>query len=70
MDEVMGRFTCRLRGMRWAVGRYLLTPSSSSLSSRWRGMMVTISISHRKATSGGVRPDGSGSAMIKYQLEN
>ena len=41
------------------------TPSSSRPSSLWRGMMVTSSISHKKATSEGVRPDGRGSAMCK-----
>lgn len=41
----------------------LVTPSSSSESRRWRGITVTISISHRKATSAGVRPGFSGNAM-------
>ena len=36
--------------------RVPLTPRSSSASSRWRGTTVTSSISHRNATSGGVRP--------------
>lgn len=40
-----------------------LTLSSSMLSSRWRGMTVTSSISARKETSAGVRPGGSGSAI-------
>ena len=40
-----------------------LTPRSSSPSSRCRGTMVIISISHRNATSEGVRPAGRGSAM-------
>ena len=43
--------------------RARLTPSNCSPSSFWRGMMVTCSISHRKAVSGGVRPGGKGSAM-------
>jgi hypothetical protein len=33
-------------------------------SSRCRGTMVIISISQRKATSVGTRPDGSGSAIF------
>lgn len=41
-----------------------LTASSSSPSSRWRGITVTISISHRKAVSGGVKPGGSGKAIM------
>jgi len=40
-----------------------LTPSSSSPSSRCRGMTVTISISQRKAISGGVKPGGNGKAI-------
>ena len=44
-------------------GRLLLTPSSCSPSSRWRGITVTSSISQRKAVSGGVRPEGRGSAI-------
>jgi hypothetical protein len=40
------------------------TPSSSSRSSRWRGITVTSSISHRNAISGGVSPGGRGNAMI------
>ena len=43
-----------------------LTPSNWSPSSRWRGITVTISISHRNAVSGGVRPEGSGKAMVRY----
>jgi hypothetical protein len=39
------------------------TPSNESASSRCRGTMVTSSISHRKAISGGVKPGGSGNAM-------
>jgi len=44
-----------------------LTPSNSSPSSRCRGTMVTVSISQRKATSGGVRPVGKGSAIVAVQ---
>jgi hypothetical protein len=40
------------------------TPSNSRLSSFWRGITVTISISQRKATSAGVRPGGRGNAMV------
>ena len=40
-----------------------LTPSRLSPSRRWRGMTVTISISQRKAISGGVRPGGKVEAM-------
>lgn len=40
------------------------TPRSSRLSSLWRGMTVTSSISHRNAISGGVSPGGRGNAMI------
>lgn len=40
------------------------TPKRSRLSSRWRGMMETSSISHKNATSGGVRPGGRGNAMV------
>lgn len=43
---------------------YLLTPRSSRPSSCCLGIMVTSSISQTKATSGGVRPVGRGSAMI------
>ena len=39
------------------------TPSKSSRSSRWRGTIVTSSISHRKATSDGRSPGGCGNAM-------
>lgn len=41
----------------------LLTPNKSRLSSRCRGTTVTISISHKNATSIGVRPGGKGKAM-------
>lgn len=41
-----------------------LTPRRWSASSRWRGTTVTSSISQRKAISGGVRPEGRGSAMV------
>ena len=40
-----------------------LTPSRFIASSRCRGMMVTVSISQRKATSDGVNPGGNGKAM-------
>jgi len=42
-----------------------LTPSRFSPSSLWRGMTVTISISHRNAVSGGVNPEGNGRAMVR-----
>ena len=41
-----------------------LTPNSCKPSSRWRGMIVTSSISQRKAVSGGVRPEGRGRAIV------
>lgn len=41
-----------------------LTLSRSMLSRRWRGTIVTSSISQRKATSAGTRPDGRGKAMV------
>lgn len=41
-----------------------LTPSSWSPSSRWRGITVTISISHKNAVSGGVKPGGNGKAIV------
>ena len=40
-----------------------LTPSRLSPSRRWRGITVTISISQRKAISGGVKPEGNVEAM-------
>jgi len=46
------------------MGRGKRTPSREMRSRRWRGMTVTSSISARKATSGWVRPGGSGSAMV------
>jgi hypothetical protein len=49
-------------------GEVMLTASSFRLSSLWRGMTVTISISHRNATSIGVMPGGSGSAMTEVYL--
>lgn len=45
-----------------------LTPSNSNLSSFCRGMTVTSSISHRNAISGGVKPGGSGNAMISTRV--
>ena len=42
-----------------------LTPSSWSPSSRWRGITVTSSISHRNAVSGGVKPGGNGRAIVQ-----
>jgi len=45
-----------------------LTPSSWRLSSLWRGITVTNSISQRKATSDGVKPGGRGSAMVDSVL--
>ena len=41
-----------------------LTPSNCRPSRRWRGTIVTSSISQRKAVSGGVRPGGRGWAMV------
>lgn len=61
----------RVRGMVCMHGRdegygmAALTPSSSRRSKRWRGTMVTISISQRKAISGGVRPEGRGKAILR-----
>lgn len=37
-------------------------------SRRWRGTIVTSSFSHRKATSDGVSPGGSGSAMLGMRM--
>ena len=39
------------------------TPSSSRPSRRWRGTIVTVSISARKAISGAVTPRGRGKAI-------
>lgn len=55
---VIERLLCR------GLGRFSLTPSSSSPSSLWRGITVTSSISQRKPTSLGVRPGGSGRAIV------
>lgn len=52
-----------LRGAWW--GRR--TDSRLRLSSLCRGITVTVSISQRKATSAGVRPAGSGSAMVDWR---
>lgn len=41
-----------------------LTERSSMLSSRWRGTTVTSSISHKNATSEGIKPGGRGKAML------
>lgn len=41
-----------------------LTPSSSSVSRRWRGITVTSSISHIKATSEGISPGLRGRAIV------
>lgn len=41
-----------------------LTPSSSRVSSRWRGITVTSSISQINATSAGVRPGFCDMAMF------
>ena len=46
-----------------------LTPRRLSPSSLWRGITVTISISQMKATSGGVSPGGSGSAIVSCVME-
>ena len=40
------------------------TPSKSSRSSRWRGTIVTSSISQMKATSEGSSPEGYGKAIL------
>ena len=40
------------------------TESKLRLSSLWRGITLTVSISQRNATSAGVRPGGRGSAMM------
>ena len=45
-----------------------LTARRLRLSSRWRGTTVIISISQRNATSAGVRPGCSGSAMVSCQF--
>lgn len=52
-------------------GQFLiqLTPSSSRPSRRCRGMMVTVSISARKAISGGVMPRGRGKAIEVSRAE-
>jgi len=47
-----------------------LTPSRFSPSSLWRGMTVTISISHRNAVSGGVNPEGNGRAMVRLLYDD
>lgn len=52
------------RRRRERTGGRKRTASRSMLSSRWRGTTVTSSISARKATSGWVRPGGSGSAIV------
>lgn len=66
------RYMCSSRGSQAIYVRVVghaqgasrrLTPSNSSPSSRCRGTTVTVSISQRKATSGGVKPGGKGSAM-------
>lgn len=46
------------------LGLEWLTERSSMLSRRCRGTTVTSSISHRKATSEGTRPNGRGKAMV------
>lgn len=51
------------------VGGVGLTPINSRLSSFCRGITVTISISHKKATSDGVRPGGRGNAMVDWRIE-
>ena len=61
--------TVQWRDDKWLCVVAQLTPSSWSPSSRWRGITVTISISHRNAVSGGVRPDGSGKAMVGYSRD-
>lgn len=45
------------------------TPSSSRPSRRWRGTIVTISISARKAISEGVMPRGRGNAIEVHSRE-
>lgn len=46
-----------------------LTPRSSRPSRRWRGTIVTISISARKAISEGVMPRGRGKAIEFHRNE-
>jgi len=48
----------------WGWRGQVLTPRRFRLSSRWRGITVTISISQRKATSIGVKPVCRGNAMV------
>jgi L-fucose isomerase-like protein len=49
------------------LGGVDITPSRLRLSSFWRGMTVTISISQRKATSAGARPSGRGNAIVNWE---
>ncbi len=50
-----------------AVVLAVLTPRSRRPSSLWRGIIVTSSISHKKATSGGVTPGGSDNAISRFR---
>ena len=52
------------------VGSGAFTLRSEIDSSLWRGTIVTISISQRKATSVGTRPGGKGRAIFVVQLRN
>lgn len=58
---------CRRPKSDGGVGWGILTPSRLRLSSFWRGMTVTISISQRKATSAGARPGGRGNAIVNWE---
>jgi hypothetical protein len=49
------------------LGGVDITPSRLRLSSFWRGMTVTISISQRKATSAGASPGGRGNAIVNWE---
>ena len=54
----------------WLCPRAQLTPSRLRPSSRWRGITVTISISHKKAVSAGVKPGGRGNAIMILSRNN
>jgi hypothetical protein len=65
LDPVYGTISKgKIEGVMVGFGGVELTPSKSRLSSFWRGITVTISISQRKATSVGERPGGRGNAMV------
>lgn len=61
--EVRGGILGWRRGRAQEQGWYH-TPRRDRPGSRWRAIMVTSSISQRKAVSGGVRPGGRGRAMV------